>query len=179
MVTMATNSIVTASVDVKALKHNVQRVREAAPGCRIMAVIKANAYGHGAIPVAQALQKAKVDAFAVARLEEALQLRNAEIDLPILCLEGVFDQQGLDTALEHQIQPVVHHLHQVSLFSNTKANRAQPVWLKIDSGMHRMGISPDVAGDVYQRLSQSPAVEKINLMTFSIGYGYHNLQLQK
>ena len=78
-----------ACIDLSALKHNFKLTRQAAPGCRVMAIIKANAYGHGLLPVAQALEDA--DAFGVVTLEEAIALREAGFDRRILLLEGAFD----------------------------------------------------------------------------------------
>ena len=95
-----------ARINLQALAHNLSLARKAAPDSRIMAVIKANAYGHGAIPVARAL--ADADAFAVASLEEAMQLREAGIRHEIVLLEGVFDAGELELAVTHQLQLVVH-----------------------------------------------------------------------
>src|SRR5271163_1849632 len=88
--------MVSATVDTGALKHNLQSVREWAPHSRVMAVIKANAYGHGLVAVARALDSA--DSFAVARVDEGITLRNAGIDKPTVLLEGVFDREQLNAA---------------------------------------------------------------------------------
>ena len=159
------SSAVTALIDLNALKHNLHRVHAAAPGRKVIAVIKANAYGHGMITIAKALQAAGVDAFAVARFEEAQQLRQSAIYIPLLCLEGFFDAAELTSAAKANVQPVVHHTSQVELLEQAKLASPITVWLKIDSGMHRMGVAPQLAGQVRHRLAQSAAVKEVKLMT--------------
>src|SRR3984885_11041346 len=98
--------MVSASVDTGALRHNLQAVRRWAPKSRVMAVIKANAYGHGLVNVARALDSA--DAFAVAGVDEGLILRAAGIPPPTVLLEGVFDGEQLDAAAAADFELVVH-----------------------------------------------------------------------
>src|SRR5271155_4204876 len=98
--------MVSASVDTGALRHNLQLVRRRAPKSRVMAVIKANAYGHGLVNVAQALDSA--DAFAVARVDEGLMLREAGIAAPTVLLEGVFDGEQLEAAAAAPFRTVAH-----------------------------------------------------------------------
>ncbi len=159
------SSAVTALIDLDALVHNLRQVRAVAPGRYVMAVIKANAYGHDMLTIAKTLQTAGVDAFAVARFEEAQQLRQAAINIPLLCLEGFYDEAELISAANADVQAVVHHSHQVRLLEQVKLPSPITVWLKIDSGMHRMGIAPSLAGAMWQRLTQSTAVKEIKLMT--------------
>ena len=101
---------VTATVDLGAIRHNLAQARKHAPQSRVMAAIKADAYGHGAVPVARALRQGGVDAFAVACLEEALVLREAGLDTPIVLLEGVLSKQEAETSARLGLQVVVSRL---------------------------------------------------------------------
>jgi alanine racemase len=127
---------VIATVDLAALRHNLGVARSLAPGSKIMAAIKADAYGHGAIAVARALGDA--DAFAVACLEEALVLREGGIDRPIVLLEGILSGAEAEEAAEERLQVVVHD-HWQLLLLDALGSRPVSVWLKLDSGMHRLG----------------------------------------
>ena len=130
-----------ATIDTSALRHNLSLVRARAQGSRVMAVVKANAYGHGLVPVARAL--AEADAFAVARVEEGVALRRAGIAQPIVVLEGVFDADQRDAAAEFRFDLVVHSAEQIDLLRGA-APASFKVWLKIDTGMNRLGFE---AGD--------------------------------
>src|SRR6202161_2801559 len=116
---MLVTPMVSATVDTGALRHNLQIVRRWAPQSRVMAVIKANAYGHGLVAVARALEGA--DAFAVARVDEGLALRAAGIEAPTVLLEGVFDREQLAAAASAGFQLVVHAEEQVELLRNADA----------------------------------------------------------
>jgi alanine racemase len=105
--------IVSATIDTAALNHNLERIRHWAPRSRVMAVIKANAYGHGLVSVARALDAA--DAFAVARVDEGLTLREAGITKRTVLLEGVFDRGQLDAAAAARFDLVVHEAEQIDL----------------------------------------------------------------
>lgn len=164
-VTTSTNSAVKALIDLTALKHNLKQVHNAAPSCKVLAVIKANGYGHGIVTIANTLQAAGVDALAVARFDEALKLRQAGIHTPLVCLEGLFDEAELIAACHAHVQPVVHHPSQVELLCRTKLPHAVNVWLKVDSGMHRMGLAPEYVQEMWQKLSQCESVKEIKLMT--------------
>lgn len=158
-------SVVTAEIDCAALRHNLQRVRAAAPGTKVIAVIKANAYGHGSVRVARVLQEAGAEAFAVARLNEALQLREAGIYCPILCLEGFLNSEELDELAAHDLQVVIHHASHVELLEQHPLSKPISAWLKIDSGMHRLGVPPQDASGLWQRLKQCESVKELKLMT--------------
>lgn len=139
-----------AVIDLAALRANLALLRRAAPGARAMAVVKADAYGHGAARVAAALDEA--DGFAVARLGEALALRAAGVAKPILLLEGVTSARELAQAFEARLDPVVHDLTQVEMLEQAGAaegagsEAARPVvWLKVDTGMNRLGFRPEQA----------------------------------
>jgi len=112
-------------------------VREYAPRAKIMAVIKANAYGHGIVPTARALIGA--DAFGVARLPEALALRGNGLGQRIVLLEGVFAAEELDAVAAHGLEIVVHSFEQLALVNAWRGPRQLHVWLKVDTGMNRLG----------------------------------------
>jgi len=154
-----------AVIDLAALRHNLERVHALAPNSRVLAVVKANAYGHGLFRVAKALD-AVVDALAVARVSEGLSLRQAGILCPIVVLEGCADQQELDVAAVNQLELVVHSSEQVTLLQQHKINNPVICWLKIDTGMHRLGLSTESALTAYQKLLSCSSVSgKPRLMT--------------
>lgn len=149
--------------NLKALAHNLRRVRAATPGRRVVAAVKAEGYGHGLIRVARALD---ADAFAVACIEEASALREASIEQPILLLEGVFEATELPLCARHRFEIAVHHVEQVLMLERARLEHPLRVWLKIDTGMHRLGLSPAVVPTVYRRLRACPAVTaEIGLMS--------------
>lgn len=140
---------VTATVDLSAIRHNLGRVREYAPRSKVMAAIKADAYGHGAVPVARTLAAAGVDAFAVACLEEALVLREAELDTAIVLLEGVLSSEEAMEAARLNMQIVVHDRWQLELLQNFPTTLPLSVWFKLDSGMHRLGLPLAAAQELH------------------------------
>ena len=152
-----------ALIDLQALRHNYQLALDVS-GARTLAVIKADAYGHGAVRCAQALQDA-ADGFAVACIEEALQLREAGISGPILLLEGFFDADELPLIQQHELWCVVHSAWQLEAIERSPINRPLTVWLKMDSGMHRVGLHPAEYQAAYQRLLASGKVAKVVLMS--------------
>ena len=145
----------TVHLDLEALVHNLRRVRAAAPGRKVAAAVKAEAYGHGLVRIAQALD---ADGFAVACLEEALILREAGLTQPILLLEGVFEAAELPLCARHDLSIAVHHPEQLRMLERTRLERPVRVWLKLDTGMHRLGLAPEAASTIFQRLRESPAV---------------------
>ncbi len=140
-----------ALIDLQALRHNLARVRSLAPVSRVMAVIKADAYGHGMLSVAQALEQA--DGFAVTCVAEALYLRDAGIRHPLLVLQGFADADDLSAIAENGISAVVHEPAQLRLLESTIVKKPIDVWLKVDTGMHRLGFPPADIQWIYQRLS--------------------------
>jgi alanine racemase len=163
-VSFSVTPLVSASIDTGALRHNLQIVRRRAPRSRIMAVIKANAYGHGLIAVARALDSA--DAFAVARVDEGLALRDAGIKGAIVLLEGVFDQAQLDAAAAADFELVVHTPEQIELLRNASPAQRFKVWLKLDSGMNRLGFKQPEFASAHVALSALPALRgPVNLFT--------------
>ncbi len=156
--------MVSATVDTVALKHNLQVVREWAPHSRVMAFIKANAYGHGLVAVARALESA--DSFAVARVDEALTLRQAGIDKRTVLLEGVFDREQLDAAGAAGFELVVHTVEQIDLLRAAATGVRFNVWLKLDSGMNRLGFKGAAFDAALAALSALPGVQSpVNLFT--------------
>ncbi|MCB1584528.1 MAG: alanine racemase [Xanthomonadales bacterium] len=144
------------------ISHNLQQFRKLHPG-KIMAVVKADAYGHGLATVVPHLKDC--DAFAVATIDEALELRTINQQHRIILLEGVFNADELDTAISHQIDVVIHQPLQIELLKSSKQQQAIDVWLKIDTGMNRLGFHPDVVDQVLAQLESINAVNSISVMT--------------
>ncbi len=156
-----------ARIDLGALQHNLQSARQLAPHSRIMAVVKANGYGHGLVRVAQALRDA--DGFGVACLEEAVSLREVGIQQPITLLEGFFDSDELSALSHYRLLPVLHSERQVRQLEAAQLPQPISVWLKIDTGMHRLGFAPDAAADMHRRLQSCTNVAEIGLFSH-LGY---------
>jgi len=154
---------VRALVSAAALSHNLARVRQLAPHSAVMAVLKADAYGHGLLRSAAALCEA--DGFGLLDLDEALVLRQAGYRQPICLLEGFFDADELTVIAERQIDTVVHSAWQIDALASSQATRAIDVWLKLDTGMHRLGFHPEEATGAYRRLRQIPQVGRIACMS--------------
>jgi len=146
-----------ATISRSALTHNVGVVRELAPRARVMAVVKANAYGHGAIEVARCLEPA-VDALAVACLEEALELRAAGIEKPLLLLEGTFSHDELTAAAEKSLWVTVENASQLNVLLGADLPHRVTCWIKVDTGMHRLGFTPSDVLDTYNALRLSENV---------------------
>jgi alanine racemase len=130
----------------------------------VIAVIKADAYGHGAFAAARALST-EADVFAVACIEEALELREAGIDKPVLLLEGCFEPDELALVERHGFITVVHCPEQLELLLAARPGRPLPVWLKMDSGMHRLGLAPERFAAAWQALHDCPHATGTVLMT--------------
>jgi alanine racemase len=144
-------------VDVHALQHNVLRVKRDAPGRQIIAMVKANAYGCGVSAVVPALD-AHVDAFGVACLEEARVLRKFTTRACVL-LQGVFQKKELFNLADAAFEPVVHQLEQLQWILDTPLPQPIRVWIKVDTGMHRLGFDIQVAEDVIAALQACPWVD--------------------
>jgi len=156
--------IVSATVDTGALEHNLHVVRRFAPRSRVMAVIKANGYGHGLIAAARAL--ASADSFAVARVDEGLTLRGAGIMRRTVLLEGVFDREQMDAAAAAGFEFVVHTAEQIELLRAAGQGPRFTVWLKLDSGMNRLGFKGAAFDAALASLSDLPRVQSpVNLFT--------------
>ena len=152
-----------ALIDLDALRHNYRLARELGGG-KALAVVKADAYGHGAVACARALE-GEADAFAVAAIEEALELRAAGIRAPILLLEGFFDPAELALIERHDLWFAVATPWQLAAVEQARPARPFTVWLKLDSGMHRLGIEPADYAAAAARLRALPHVREVVAMT--------------
>lgn len=153
------------TIDLSALQHNFKQIKKIAPHSAVIAMVKSNAYGHGLTRIALALKNA--DALGVACLEEGTQLREAGVKNPIVLMEGLFRPDEIEQAFFDEFTLVIHHVAQVEMLEQCAYKRnAMPVWLKIDTGMHRLGFAPDEVAEIYARLMACPTVKKpIGLMT--------------
>lgn len=153
-----------ATIHVDALRHNLGQVRMRAPGSRVMAVVKADGYGHGLERVARAL--AGADAFGVAALSDAERLRAAGISQPILLLSGFDEPADIERLRSLSVWTTVHHHSQIEMLEQAQPGEPVDCWLKLDSGMHRLGFQPDAFVDAHARLLalQGRAVGQIVLM---------------
>ena len=147
-------------VDLGAIQHNFNVARRCSHGQKIFAVVKADAYGHGAVVVANALEGA--DAFAVVTVNEAVELREGSINKPILVLQGPQSQADCETFLQHKLWPVVHCEEQLQWFADSiDTTKLQP-WLKVDTGMGRLGFLPERAQAL---LSENAGVNWFGVLT--------------
>lgn len=147
-----------ALISQRAIQHNLSVVRKLAPSSRIMAVVKADAYGHSASLIAKTLAHAGVDAFAVACLEEALQLRRQEIALPIFLLEGPFSPADIADIARFKIGLVLHTRRQIKWLRELPPHAAVDVFVKVDTGMHRLGFPPAELPETLKELQALPRV---------------------
>lgn len=146
---------VTATIDLAALRHNLAQVRRHAPHSRVMAAIKADGYGHGASHVARALAD-DADCFAVACLEEALVLREARIQAKVALLEGILSMEEAKLSLRHELQIVVHDHWQLELLEQLPQGARVTLWIKLDSGMHRLGFPLEDVPGLWERVRARP-----------------------
>lgn len=151
-------------IDLAAIQANCRLAQTLAPDSKTVAVIKADAYGHGAIEVARALEP-QVEMLTVSCLDEALILRENGVSKPILLLEGCFDKTELTIAVLNQCDIVVHSSLQLGHLLNATLETPINVWLKIDTGMHRLGILPEQVASTYAKLQASNQVKNIVLVT--------------
>ncbi len=156
-----TRAVITLSK--AALQHNLQIIRQQIPDVKIMAAIKANGYGHGLQWVSQQLHDA--DAFGVAVIEEAKQLLKSGCNKSITLLEGFQSVDDAGFCAAHGLHCVIHHTYQLDLIENYTLERRLKVWLKIDTGMHRLGIQPEDVSHTIKRIESSNQLEIIGLMT--------------
>jgi alanine racemase len=152
-----------AHIRLDAFRHNY-RVAKQLHGGRALAVIKANAYGHGAVQCAQAICD-EADGFAVACLEEALELRQAGIKNPVLLLEGFFEAAELPEIVANDLWMVIHAQWQIEILLAAKLAKPLQIWLKMDSGMHRVGLSPNDYQQALMRLAGHVNVANIVAMS--------------
>ncbi|QPK64242.1 alanine racemase [Methylomonas sp. LL1] len=154
-----------AHLDLEAVRHNLAQVKRYAPNNKIMAVIKANAYGHGITRVARALDQA--NGLAVARVDEGVRLRKAGFTQPITVLQGFVCVDELLLMLQHQLEAVIHTHQQIDILQQQNGEPlALSVWLKMDTGMNRLGFKGSDFNTAYQQLAKCAIVKQpIRLIT--------------
>ncbi len=153
-----------ARIHLDAIRHNYAYAKQLAPHSQALAVVKANAYGHGAIAVAQTLADC-ADGFAVACIDEAMELRDAGITQPIVLLEGVFHSNELALVDCAGLSVVIHCQEQLAWLLAARPTRQFNCWIKIDSGMHRVGFAPSEFNRVYAELRACPHVGELVAMS--------------
>ncbi|MGK3370745.1 alanine racemase, partial [Citrobacter youngae] len=152
-----------ASIDLQALKQNLTITRQAAPDSRVWSVVKANAYGHGIERVWNAL--GTTDGFAMLNLEEAITLRERGWKGPILMLEGFFHAEDLTVYDTYRLTTCVHSNWQLKALQNARLNAPLDIYLKVNSGMNRLGFLPERVATVWQQLRAMPNVGEMTLMS--------------
>ena len=153
-----------ALISLANLRHNFTQARHLAPGVEIMAVVKANAYGHGAVQVAGALSSL-ANAFGVASLEEAVELRDAGIESPIVLLSGVFGRAEMREVARYGLATVIHNTEQLQVLLDSELSQPINVWLKLDTGMHRLGFKPEGFYQAAERLRSAQQVDKLTFIS--------------
>lgn len=151
-----------AHIDLSALQNNLRVARRQAPS-RIMAVIKANAYGHGLLRVAEALSEA--EGLAMLDIRDAMAIREAGSRQTILLLEGFFTADDLPLLAEYELTSVIHSTQQLAMLDAYPRRKTLQVWLKINTGMNRLGFTPEQVPAVMEKLRSHPAVGEVTLMT--------------
>jgi len=151
-----------ARIDLSALHNNLRVVRRLSSS-RIMAVVKANAYGHGLLRAAEALNEA--EGFALLDVRDAIALREAGYRQTILLLEGFFTADELPLLAEYELTTVIHSLSQLAMLDAYPRRKGLSVWLKVNSGMNRLGFTPEQVPAVMEQLKAHPAIREVTLMT--------------
>src|SRR5678816_1774442 len=154
---------IAASIDFSALRHNYDVARRCAPHAQAMAVIKANAYGHGLMRAARALHDA--DGYALIELDGAVRLRESGYRQRITLLEGFFEQRELAVLIEHDLTTVLHSTEQLAMLHTLPAMARLDVWLKVNTGMNRLGLQPSKAAAALDQLRQHSGIRSVTLMT--------------
>jgi len=151
-----------AQINPAALRSNLAKAREKAPGTQVLAVVKANAYGHGLMRVLPALDDA--DGLALVEPDAAYELRERRYSRRILMLEGFFEESELPEFAQRRLATVVHDMEQVKMLENAVLSRPLEVFIKVNVGMNRLGFRPDDVAGVCRRLASSPSVAALRLM---------------
>ena len=152
-----------ASFRRSALRHNLGVARRHAPGSKIWAVVKADAYGHGLLRVAQAL--ADADGYALLDLNDAVRLRDAGVTKPILLLEGMFQPADLELVDRYRLALTLHDGEQLAMLERARLSAPVPVWLKVNTGLNRLGLSGAGVRSAYTRLQAGGKAAPISLLT--------------
>ncbi|WP_243077805.1 catabolic alanine racemase DadX [Pantoea sp. MQR6] len=153
---------IVATINQQALRHNLAIVRRAAPHSRVWSVVKANAYGHGIARIWQSL--AETDGFALLNLEEAILLRDQGWNKPILLLEGFFHEQDLPLIDRYRLTTSVHSNWQIKALANAQLSAPIDLYVKVNSGMNRLGFRPEQINGVWQKLRALKNVGDMTLM---------------
>ncbi|MBS0321796.1 MAG: alanine racemase [Proteobacteria bacterium] len=152
-----------AQVNLAALRSNLALARAKAPRTQVLAIVKANAYGHGLMRVLPALDDA--DGLGLVELDAALRVREQHYSRRMLLLEGFFEERELAEIAAHRLATVVHHADQVRMLEHAKLARPLEVFVKVNTGMNRLGFAPADVAEVCARLSHAPSVAALRLMT--------------
>jgi alanine racemase len=152
-----------AQINLAALRHNLDHARQYAQGAQVMAIVKADAYGHGLLRVLPALGEA--DGLGLIELSSAIALREQHYTRRLLLLEGFFSEEELQEISHHRIAIVVHHREQVAILERIKLKRSLEVFLKVNTGMNRLGVKPNEVAELSERLNASSTVAALRLMT--------------
>ncbi len=152
-----------ATIDIAAMRHNLRVAKNCAPNSRTLAVLKANAYGHGLERGMRGF--AEADGLGLIEVDNAVHLRQLGWQKRILLLEGFFDNVDLQAISVHQIDTAVHCVEQLQMLEKASLDAKLDVHLKINSGMNRLGFMPAVCHDIYQRLRAIPSVRNISFIT--------------
>ena len=166
-----------ATIDLQALRANLAVVRHSAPHARVFAVIKANAYGHGLLRCARAL--AAADGFALLEIDYAVRLREAGFAHPIFLMEGVFDARELAVAARHHFACALHDREQVDMLRDLPPGMRVDLFVKLNTGMNRLGFRPAELPGVLALLRENPNVGAVTLMThFACADDAHGIEDQ-
>jgi alanine racemase len=152
-----------ATISAAALAHNLGVARAQAGAAKVWAVVKANAYGHGLLRAAKAM--AAADGFAILDFVDALRLRDAGIGKPILMLEGFFKTEDIALLLRHRLTPVIHSIEQVEMLEKASFDGKLDVYLKVNSGMNRLGFAVDNVRLAWNALEANPGIASVTLMS--------------
>jgi alanine racemase len=152
-----------ATISAAALAHNLGIARQHAGPAKIWAVVKANAYGHGLVRAAQALKEA--DGFALLDFVDALRLRHAGVTQPVLMLEGFFKAEDLPLLTRHRLTPVIHNIEQIEMLDKSRPEAPLDVYLKVNSGMNRLGFALDNVRVALTALKSNAGIGSVTLMT--------------
>ena len=152
------------SISSSALRHNLSRVRDFSPSSKIMGVVKANGYGHGLVRVAKILQS-DIDAFGVATVDEAVELRDSGITVPVCVLSGIYSSEYVPVVISKQIDCVIYSDEQIKFLRDTRSVERIAVWVKVDTGMHRLGFPIQALPRILKEIKAIPNLELKGIMS--------------
>ena len=156
--------LVWAEISLAALKNNISVLRQSCSNSKIMAVVKSDAYGHGLVKIAQAMSST-VDALAVARIDEAIELRQQGVEQEIIILSGVISVTDLNRCIAHQLHPVIHSQACIDALLSLDKSDKLTFWLKADTGMHRLGLNQQQLQNVHHHIKQCQGLNCLGLLT--------------